>query len=344
MVPQGAFPNRVSGITVHLVTALTYSCRLFLNQQDLTYARLKESVSYFGYNPRRCFQASSSVGNLIQLKQDLEHVVRSIPPVVEISTIFAETYSSSGLSHSIFQLSPEDDKHILGSARVEAVSKWALDLLLKQYESHQSDAAFNFYQYIKGIPSASALRGNIMERQVLNYFDTLEGPQCFEIRSLADSTIFNWTYPRAKRATFQTSSFTPLLSSAVSSRHALHLVPQDPDFPAIDSVLYDPSSSSPLTGIQVTIKNECPVVISGLKRIQRWLKQSSPLAHLRPSISTKHWRLVFVVPEAGAASFKQQTMVGDTSSNEWAKKVDQYVLGLRADTLWRRTATTGRSL
>lgn len=344
MVPQGVFPNRVSGITVHWVTALTHSRRLFLNPQDLTYARLKESVSHFGYNPRRCFQASSSVRNLIQLKQDLEQVVRSIPPIVEISTVFVETYSSSGLSHSIFQLSPEDDMRILSSARVEAVSKWALDLLLKQYESRQSSATFNFYQYIKGIRSASALRGNIMERQVLNYFDTLEGPQCFEIRSLADSTISNWTYPRAKRATFQTSSFTPLLSSAVSSRHSLHLVPQDPDFPAINSVLYDPSSSSPLTGIQVTIKDECPVVVSGLKRIQRWLKQGSPLAHLRPSISTKHWSLVFVVPEAGAASFKQQTMEGDTSSNEWAKKVDQYVLGLREDTLWRRTTITGRSL
>ena len=223
------------------------------------------------------------------------------------------------------------------------MSKWALDLLLKKYESRQSNAAFNFYQSIKGIRSAAALRGNIMERQVLNYFNTLEGPQCFEIRSLADSTISNWTYPRARRATFESSSFTSFLSSAVSSRYALHLVPGDPDSPVIVSVLYDPSLPV-LTCIQVTIRDEHPVAVSGLQRIQRWLKQDSPLAHLRPSISANHWRLIFVVPEAAAAGFEQQSMTGDTSGNEWARKVDQYVLGLREDTLWRRTATTGHSL
>jgi hypothetical protein len=98
-----------------------------------------------------------------------------------------------------------------------------------------------------------------------------------------------------------------------------------------------------LTGIQVTIRDEHPVAVSGLKRIQGWLKQQSPLAHLRPSISDNHWRLVFVVPEAAAASFEQQPMEGDTGGNEWARKVDQYVLGIQEDTLWRRTATTGHS-
>jgi hypothetical protein len=209
--------------------------------------------------------------------------------------------------------------------------------------SSQSDAAVNFYHSIMGIQSAATLRGNIMERQVLKYFDSLEEPHTFAIRSLADSTISNWTYPcRVRRTTFQSSTFTSLLSSAVSSRYALHLVPLDPNFPAIDSMMYDPSSSA-LTGIQVTIRDEHPVAVSGLKRIQGWLKQRGLLAHLRPSISNNHWRLVFVVPEAAAASFKQQHMEGDTSGNEWAGKVDQYVLGLQEDTLWRRTATIAHS-
>ena len=219
---------------------------------------------------------------------------------------------------------------------------WALDLLLKKYESRQSDAAFNFYHYITGIRSAATLRGNMMERQVLKYFDSLDCPQTFEIRSLADSTISNWTYPGpVKRASFQSSSFTSLLSSAVSSGQALHLVPLDPNFPAIDSVLYDPSSSV-LTGIQVT-RDEHPVAVSGLKRIQGWLRQQSTLDHLQSSIPYNHWRLVFVIPEPAAASFEQQPMEGDARGNEWAGKVDQYVLGLQEDTLWKRTATTGHS-
>jgi hypothetical protein len=185
------------------MTALTYSCRLFLDPQDLTYARLKESVSYFGFNPRRCFQASSSGRNLIQLKQSIEEAVRSISPNVEISTIYAETYSSSGLSHSIFQLSPEDDMRLLGGARVGAVSMWALDLLLKKYESRQSDAAFNFYQSIKGMRTAATLRGKYDGETSIKDLDSLECPRTFEIRSLADSTISNWTYPGPiKRAPF----------------------------------------------------------------------------------------------------------------------------------------------
>jgi hypothetical protein len=155
--PYGAFLNRVSDIAVRLMTALTYFCRLFLNPQDLTYTRLKESVSYFGFNPRRCFQASFSGRNLIQLKQSIEEAVHSMSPNIEISTIYAETRSSSGLSHLIFQLSPEDDMRLLGGARVGAVSMWALDLLLKKYESRRSDAAFNFYHSIMGTRSAAVL-------------------------------------------------------------------------------------------------------------------------------------------------------------------------------------------
>jgi hypothetical protein len=172
---------------------------------------------------------------------------------------------------------------------------------------------------------------------------TLQGPHTFEIRSVADSNISKSTYPRrVSRATFHSSTFTSLLSSAVSSRYALHLVPLDPNFPAIHSVLYDPSLLA-LTGIQVTIRDEHPVAVSGLKRIQGWLKQQSQLALVRPSISDNHWRLVFVVPEAAAANFEQQPMEGDTRGNEWARKVDQYVLGLQEDTLWRRTATIDHS-
>jgi hypothetical protein len=129
-------------IAVRLRTPLTYPCRLFLNSNDLTYARLKESTSYFGFNPRRCFQTGSSARRLIQLQQSLEEEARSTSPKVKISTIFAETYSSSGLSHSIFELSPEDDIRLLGSARVGAVSMWALDLLLKKYEPTGCSAQF----------------------------------------------------------------------------------------------------------------------------------------------------------------------------------------------------------
>jgi hypothetical protein len=94
-----------------------------------------------------------------------------------------------------------------------------------------------------------------------------------------------------------------------------------------------------LTGIQVTIRNEHPVAVLGLKHIQGWLKLRSPLTHLWPSIAGNHWRLIFVVQAAAAPSFKQQVFEEDTGRHEWARKVDQYVLGVEEDTLWGRTAT-----
>jgi hypothetical protein len=195
----------------------------------------------------------------------------------------------------------------------------------------QPDALPNFYHSIMGMRSAATLRSNMMERQVSKYFGSLKGARTFEIRSLADSTTSDWTYPGPfNGAGFQSSSFTSLLSSAFSSGHALHLVFLDLNFPPINSMLYDPSSSV-LTGIQVIIRDKHPVAIL------------DPHAHLRPSISSNHRRVVFVIPEAAAASFEQQPLKGD-SGNEWARKVYQYLLGLQGDTLCERTATTGHSL
>jgi hypothetical protein len=118
-----------------------------------------------------------------------------------------------------------------------------------------------------------------MERQLLKYFDTLHGPHDFSIRSLASSTISKWTYPGpAKRVTFPSQSFTPSLKSAVEAKQPRHLVPSDPNFPAVDLILYDPAGG--LICIQVTIKDKHPVAGLGLRRIEGWLKYRTLLADL----------------------------------------------------------------
>ena len=313
--------------------------RAFLHPFDLTYARLKESASYFGFNPRHCFNTSLSASILLQLQDDIKEEIRAISPTTPIASILAETRNTSGLSHLIFELSPADENRHLSGARIGAVSNWALDLLLKEYEKRQATAAADFYFSLLGTPTVAPLCGRIMERQVLKYFDSLKGIQGFKIRALNGSIISDWNYPGpAKRVTFQTQSFAPSLESAVGSKQSLHLVPLDPNFPAINSVLYNPSEV--LSGIQVTISDRHPVVVSGLKRIQSWLKVDGLLAHLRPSTLSNHWRLIFVVPNEMAATFHQQPLEGDTGGQEWAGKVDQYVLGIPEDTLWGRAAKT----
>ena len=44
----------------------------------------------------------------------------------------------------------------------------------------------------------------------------------------------------AKRHTFQALTFAEELQSAVENKKPLHLVPKDPNFPALDSAIYDP--------------------------------------------------------------------------------------------------------
>jgi hypothetical protein len=321
------------------MTLLTHSFSIFLHPHDLSFTQLKESVSYFGLNPRRCFGASQSKSNLLQLTREIENKIRFVSVKIDILTLLNSAYTSRGVSHAIFELAPSDGRRLLGDARIGAVSPWALDMLLKEYETRQPNAAADFYMSIAGMPSAGSLRGHLMERQVLKYFDTLHGPQDFSIRSLASSTISKWTYPGpAERITFQSRSFTPSLKSAVEAKQPRHLVPSDPNFPAVDSILYDPVGV--LTCIQITIKDKYPVAVLGLRRIQGWLKLCTPLADLRPSTSGNHWRLIFVVPDTVAPTFGLQDLEGDTDKCEWAKKVDQYVLGIKKDVLWGRAIKT----
>src|SRR5712675_3657351 len=50
-------------------------CRTFLYHDDLPFKLLRESTTYFGCNPRRCFEASSSVD---KLKDRMNSVVDAV--------------------------------------------------------------------------------------------------------------------------------------------------------------------------------------------------------------------------------------------------------------------------
>ncbi len=320
-----------------LTILLIHFFSLFLHPLDLTFRRLKESVSYFGNNPRRCFVASQSESKLRQLREEIQNKIRSIPPGTSILTLLNGAFTTGG--DSIFELAPSDNMRLLSSCQVGVVSQWALDALLKEYETRTPDAAAEFYISIADKPFAGPLRGRLFERQVLKYFDTFPGPHNFPMRSLASSAVSTWTYPGpAKRVTFESRSFTPSLASAVEAKQPRHSVPSDPNFPAVGLILYNQAEG--LVCIQVTIKNNHPVAVSGLRCIQAWLKRGTPLEGLRPSISGKHWPVIFVVPEVMTPDYKLQDFERDTKKCEWANKVDQYVVGINENVVWGRAMQT----
>jgi len=110
-------------------------CRIFLHASDLSFKLLRESTSYFGYNPRRCFEASLSVANLESIKKEVESVIRGVSKkgIDYIIELLLDTQTGgSDVSYMIFQNFPTntDTNQLLADCRFETVSRWALDLLL----------------------------------------------------------------------------------------------------------------------------------------------------------------------------------------------------------------------
>ncbi len=180
------------------------------------------------------------------------------------------------------------------------------------------------------MPDAATLRGHLFERQVLTYLDNVDIDRTLTIRRLADSGSISWRYRGPiPPFTFQESAVIAKIKTAVDTKKSLHLVPSGPNFPAIGSIVYQPGDV--LTCIQITMDSVHPIVVSGLERIQSWLKYRTNPAGLRPK-DTRKWRFIFIVPSDMESTFRLQNFKGDDNV-KWAQKVDQYVLGLEAGML-----------
>ncbi len=153
------------------MTALIFLFSIFLHSLDLTYARLKEATTYFGFSPRLCFNPSRKERQLRDLQNKVKTAVNKAASKRDIRALIFSYENSTMLSHTIFELSPRNDLRLFGDALIGTVSPWALDLLLGAYEAQKLDAAFEFYESISNIPKAGTLRGQILERQMLKYFD-----------------------------------------------------------------------------------------------------------------------------------------------------------------------------
>ncbi|KAM6492730.1 hypothetical protein JOM56_012454 [Amanita muscaria] len=301
-----------------------YVTGLFLHSSYLDLACLKESVLYFGSNPRRCFSASVSREMLDFMKTKVIEESYSTTLNTTLYSLLYGTISANSFSHEVFEIFPsKESRH---TTRVQAVSQWALEQLLEQYQHSQADAAAAFYNMAAGVSFAGPLRGDMFQ---------LQHPKTFNIRHLSTSELSEWTYPGpARRLAVLSQTFpTATLKKVVENKEPRHIVPLIPNSAAVDSILYDPDSV--LTSFQITINVKHPVAVSGLKRIQQSLKRNAGLAGLRPSIHGRHWRLIFVVPEDLATDFPWQEFEGDTTTGEWAAKVDQYVLGLPVDEVFQ---------
>src|SRR6266403_1293781 len=178
------------------------------------------------------------------------------------------------------------------------------------------------YSNLSGQPWAASYRGCLFERQVLKHLDGINTDTNLLIRRLTDSDQVTWTYRGPiQRFTFQESTVIDKIKNTVKTNEPLHLVPLALNFPAVGSIVYHPNEV--LTCVQITIRSEHPIAVSGLRRIQGWLKGGTWSAGLRPK--RRPWRFVFIVPPEMASTFTLQELKGDTKLGAWAGKVEQYL-------------------
>ncbi len=107
--------------------------RIFLYSCDISVELLRESTSYFGYNPRRCFDASHTVARLAWRKSQVMGRIRGAAKHTAdfMRMLESSRIGDSSVSHTIFQLSPADEFRHLSECHFDAVSPWALDVLLQ---------------------------------------------------------------------------------------------------------------------------------------------------------------------------------------------------------------------
>jgi hypothetical protein len=329
MVGPRAFHNWVCARVTSFYARLIHFFRIFFHPLDISFELLVKSTSFFGYNPRLCFSSAVSAQ---ELKENKDAILSQFRTAAHAGSDISQVLNSSrkgdsDVSGSIFEISPINKFRLFAQCNFVPVSRWALDHLLETYETRQADAVASFYHFIAGLSDTALLWGHVYERQVLSYLGGAVAEHKFPIRRLASTEQMTWTYRgRTPRFYFlQKSDFTTKIAKAVQNKTPLHLVPSAHDFPAVDSIFYDPNDSEVLTCIQVTICREHHILVSGLRRIQSWLSDT-PLMDLRAS-KERPWRFIFIVP-SGEASFELQRLEGDTTKGEWAGKVHQYVLGL----------------
>ena len=256
MVIRGALSNWV-GLSNCFNTRLMPLRRIFLHRHDLSFKLLRESTSYFGYNPRQCFDASSSAAKLTAKKSQVASriSVATSRPSYDIIQLLRNTRGGgSDVSHTIFQISPTptDTYRLFSNCQFGPVSRWALDLLLRQHETREADATADFYYYISVTSDVGLLRGPLFERLALNHLRDIRTECTFSIRGLAvDSNQMPWTYCGPECVTFEESTAFQKISEAVQYRKSLHLIPLACNFVAVDSIIYDPNEEG-LTCIQTT--------------------------------------------------------------------------------------------
>lgn len=268
---------------------------------------------------RKCVQ--TEISDAIQKSKDIKDAVNGV-------------VGDEVVPHRAFAVYPSDEARLWVGCHVKAISKGAMNTIIKTLDKRSADAAFDLYESTRGSSLAASFRGNMWERKAHGYLPR-RGACSFTIRSLGDDV------PDARLDLPEDIKYfvfgppqdlSGKIADCVDARESVYLQPISDNFASLDSIIYQPNS--PLIGIQITNASTHPIETKGLKALQSLLSpKNASLSPLRPT-PEQPWIILFVVPTRMEKSFTRQSIIGHASAT-WSEKTVQYVLGLDEHEVFR---------
>jgi hypothetical protein len=214
--------------------------------------------------------------------------------------------------------------------------------MVAELDQRDGNAAYKFYQQIKGSRNSASLGGQVFEFKVHKFLQSITKPRSFSIRSLDNPSItfdINFSSDMVYHTFGADQFFTGYLTTSVKNRESCYLKLLSPVFPTFDAFLYQHTMAQPgyqpFMGAQVTGARSHPVSVKGLEATQKALKQDIPeLNGLQPKV-TKKWIILFIIPEPMAVSFQKQIINDSAKVDHWYLKTAQFVLGLSEEEVLR---------
>jgi hypothetical protein len=236
----------------------------------------------------------------------------------------------------VFELDPKDKLRFFWESKISAVSAWALDLVLKKCNEYRVNAARKFFESARREETTEPIVGTIWERQAHLHLRFLKKSKTFPLLQLINRNESSLDYPGdAAWVEFRLQTLGSILTRKMELHESCYLKPVTTKIGAVDSLLF---TSAELVLLQVTYAMEHDISINGLRDIQHCLNNNGPLGHLRPTVKNP-WRFIFVVPEGQGEAFQVQKLTGDRAAF-WESKINQYVLELSYDDVWKLDGQT----
>ena len=303
--------------------SIAYFFRLFIVEKDITLNRFWKIFKICGPVPRQFLHAAESRESRRSIQTQISAAIQKSK---DIKDALNGVVGDEVVPHRAFVVYPSSETRFLDGCHVKAISKGAMNTIIKTLDKRSADAAFDLYESIRGSSLAASFRCNMWERKAHGYLPR-QGTCSFTIRSLDDASNARLDLPEGiKYSVFgPTQELSGKIADCVDARESVYLQPISDNFASLDSIIYQPNN--PLIGIQITNASSHSIKTKGLKALQSLLSsKNKSLSPLRPT-PEKPWIILFVVPKQMEKSFTRQSITGHANAT-WSKKTVQYVLGL----------------